>query len=103
NEDIVRAISQKKGEPEWMTEWRLEAFRAGKEMTEPEWANVHYEKPHFQAISYYSAPKKADAKKSLDDVDPELLEMYKKLGISVEEQKRLNNVAMDIVVESISV
>lgn len=103
NEDIVRAISQKKGEPEWMTEWRLEAFRVWKEMTEPEWANVHYEKPDFQAISYYSAPKKADAKKSLDDVDPELLEMYKKLGISVEEQKRLNNVAMDIVVDSISV
>ena len=103
NEDIVRAISQKKEEPEWMTEWRLEAFRAWKEMTEPEWANVHYEKPDFQAISYYSAPKKADAKKSLDDVDPELLEMYKKLGISIEEQKRLNNVAMDIVVDSISV
>src|SRR5690606_2342627 len=64
NEDIVRAISQKKGEPEWMNEWRLEALRVWKEMTEPEWANVHYEIPDIQAISYYSAPKKADAKKS---------------------------------------
>ncbi len=103
NEDIVRAISQKKEEPEWMTEWRLEAFRVWKEMVEPEWANVTYEKPDFQAISYYSAPKKADPNKSLDDVDPELLAMYKKLGISVEEQKRMNNIAMDIVVDSVSV
>jgi Fe-S cluster assembly protein SufB len=103
NEDIVRAISQKKEEPEWMTEWRLEAFRIWKEMVEPEWANVTYEKPDFQAISYYSAPKKADPNKSLDDVDPELLEMYKKLGISLDEQKRLNNVAMDIVMDSVSV
>ena len=103
NEDIVRAISQKKNEPEWMTEWRLEAFRIWKEMVEPEWANVTYEKPNFQAISYYSAPKKADPNKSLDDIDPELLAMYKKLGISVEEQKRMNNIAMDIVVDSVSV
>ena len=94
NEDIVRAISKKKEEPEWMTEWRLEAFRIWKEMTEPDWANVTYEKPDFQAISYYSAPKAADTTKSLDDVDPDLLEMYRKLGISVEEQKRLNNIAM---------
>jgi Fe-S cluster assembly protein SufB len=103
NEDIVRAISQKKGEPEWMTNWRLEAFRAWQEMTEPEWANVHYEKPDFQAISYYSAPKKADPNKTLDDVDPELLAMYKKLGISIDEQKKMNNVAIDIVVDSVSV
>lgn len=103
NEDIVRAISQKKAEPEWMTEWRLEAFRIWKEMVEPEWANVTYEKPDFQAISYYSAPKDVDPNKTLDDVDPELLEMYKKLGISLEEQKRMNNVAMDIVVDSVSV
>ena len=93
NEDIVRAISKKKEEPEWMTNWRIEAFRAWKEMTEPEWANVHYEKPDFQAISYYSAPKKADPNKTLDDVDAELLEMYKKLGISIDEQKKMNNVA----------
>ena len=103
NEDIVRAISQKKGEPQWMTDWRLEAFRAWQLMTEPEWANVHYTKPDFQAISYYSAPKVIDPTKTLDDVDPELLEMYKKLGISVDEQKMMNNVAMDIVVDSVSV
>ena len=103
NEDIVRAISQKKGEPQWMTDWRLEAFRAWELMIEPEWANVHYTKPDFQAISYYSAPKAIDPNKTLDDVDPELLEMYKKLGISVDEQKMMNNVAMDIVVDSVSV
>ena len=103
NEDIVRAISQKKNEPEWMTEWRLDAFRIWSEMVEPEWANVTYEKPDFQAISYYSAPKDVDPNKTLDDVDPELLEMYKKLGISIEEQKRMNNIAMDIVVDSVSV
>lgn len=103
NEDIVRAISLKKEEPQWMTDWRIESFRAWKEMVEPNWANVHYEKPDFQAISYYSAPKKVDPNKTLDDVDPELLEMYKKLGISIDEQKKMNNVAMDIVVDSVSV
>ena len=103
NEDIVRAISLKKNEPQWMTDWRLEAFRIWSEMEEPDWANVHYEKPDFQAISYYSAPKKADPNKTLDDVDPELLEMYRKLGISVDEQKKLQGVAIDIVVDSVSV
>jgi Fe-S cluster assembly protein SufB len=103
NEDIVRAISLKKEEPQWMTDWRIEAFRAWQDMIEPEWANVHYEKPDFQAISYYSAPKKADPNKTLDDVDPELLAMYKKLGINVDEQKMMNNIAMDIVVDSVSV
>jgi Fe-S cluster assembly protein SufB len=103
NEDIVRAISQKKNEPQWMTDWRLDAFRIWLEMKEPEWANVRYEKPDFQAISYYSAPKKADPNKSLDDVDTELLEMYKKLGISIDEQKKLQGVAVDIVVDSVSV
>ena len=103
NEDIVRAISQRKEEPQWMTDWRIESFRAWKEMIEPEWANVQYTKPDFQAISYYSAPKVIDPNKTLDDVDPELLEMYKKLGISVDEQKMMNNVAMDIVVDSVSV
>lgn len=103
NEDIVRAISKKKGEPDWMTDWRLEAFRAWSEMIEPEWANVHYEKPDFQAISYYSAPKKKDKYNSLDEVDPELLETFKKLGISIDEQKKLAGVAMDIVVDSVSV
>lgn len=102
NEDIVRAISRKKEEPEWMTEWRIEAFRAWQQMEEPEWANVQYEKPDFQAISYYSAPKKKQLN-SLDEVDPELLETFKKLGISIEEQKKLSGVAMDIVVDSVSV
>ncbi|MBQ0116668.1 MAG: Fe-S cluster assembly protein SufB [Flavobacterium sp.] len=103
NEEIVRAISQKKEEPEWMTNWRLEAFRIWKNMVEPEWANVRYEKPDFQAISYYSAPKKKDKYKSLDEVDPELLETFKKLGISINEQKKLTGVAMDIVMDSVSV
>lgn len=103
NEDIVRAISKKKNEPEWMTEWRLESFRAWTEMEEPEWANVTYKKPDFQGISYYSAPKKKDKYESLDEVDPELLETFKKLGISLEEQKRLAGVAVDIVMDSVSV
>ena len=103
NEEIVRAISKKKNEPEWMTEWRLEAFRIWTEMTEPEWANVHYEKPDFQAVSYYSAPKKKDKYESLDEVDPELLETFNKLGISLDEQKQLAGVAVDIVMDSVSV
>jgi Fe-S cluster assembly protein SufB len=103
NEDIVRAISKRKGEPEWMTDWRLEAFASWKEMKEPEWANVHYTKPDFQAISYYSAPKKKDKYESLDQVDPELLDTFNKLGISLDEQKKLAGVAVDIVVDSVSV
>ncbi|MDK2772234.1 MAG: Fe-S cluster assembly protein SufB [Flavobacterium sp.] len=103
NEEIVRAISKKKNEPEWMTEWRLDAFRIWNEMTEPEWANVHYEKPDFQAVSYYSAPKKKDKYESLDEVDPELLETFNKLGISLDEQKQLAGVAVDIVMDSVSV
>ncbi|MDH5414661.1 MAG: Fe-S cluster assembly protein SufB, partial [Flavobacteriaceae bacterium] len=103
NEDIVRAISKKKNEPEWMTEWRLEAFKIWQNMTEPEWANVTYIKPDFQNISYYSAPKKKPELESLDQVDPELLETFKKLGISIEEQKRLSGVAVDIVMDSVSV
>lgn len=86
-----------------MTEWRLESFRAWTEMEEPEWANVTYKKPDFQGISYYSAPKKKDKYESLDEVDPELLETFKKLGISLEEQKRLAGVAVDIVMDSVSV
>ncbi|MEL4306898.1 Fe-S cluster assembly protein SufB [Joostella sp. CR20] len=103
NEDIVRAISKKKNEPEWMTEWRLEAFRVWIEMEEPEWANVTYKKPDFQAISYYSAPMKKPKYNSLDEVDPELLDTFKKLGISVDEQKKLAGVAVDIVMDSVSV
>ncbi|MAM19579.1 MAG: Fe-S cluster assembly protein SufB [Gramella sp.] len=103
NEDIVRAISKKKEEPEWMTEWRLEAFRYWKEMVEPDWANVHYKKPDFQNISYYSAPNKKPKYDSLDDVDPELLDTFKKLGISIDEQKKLAGVAVDVVMDSVSV
>lgn len=103
NEDIVRAISQRKNEPAWMTEWRLEAYEAWSAMEEPDWANVDYPKPDFQAISYYSAPKKAPKYNSLDEVDPELLDTFKKLGIPVEEQKRLSGVAVDIVMDSVSV
>ncbi|MCT8339180.1 Fe-S cluster assembly protein SufB [Luteirhabdus pelagi] len=103
NEDIVRAISKKKEEPEWMTEWRLESFRYWQEMIEPEWANVHYKKPDFQNISYYSAPNKKPKYDSLDEVDPELLDTFNKLGISIEEQKKLAGVAVDIVMDSVSV
>jgi len=103
NEEIVRAISQRKEEPEWMTQWRLEAFAAWKQMEESEWANVQYKKPDFQAISYYSAPKKKDKYESLDEVDPELLETFNKLGISIDEQKKLAGVAVDIVMDSVSV
>ncbi len=103
NEEIVIAISKKKNEPEWMTEWRLDAFSAWKKMKEPDWPNVNYKKPDFQAISYYSAPKANNKYKSLDEVDPELLKTFDKLGISIEEQKKLSGVAVDIVMDSVSV
>ena len=103
NEEVVRLISKRKNEPAWMTEWRLEAYEAWSAMEEPDWANVDYPKPDFQGISYYSAPKKAPKYNSLDEVDPELLDTFKKLGIPVEEQKRLSGVAVDIVMDSVSV
>jgi Fe-S cluster assembly protein SufB len=103
NEDVIKQISAKKKEPQWMTDWRLEAYRAWKDMIEPEWANVQYEKPDFQDISYYSAPKKKDKYESLDEVDPELIATFNKLGISVDEQKKLTGVAVDIVMDSVSV
>ncbi len=103
SEDVIKTISQKKQEPAWMTEWRLEAFRIWQEMEEPEWANVNYLKPDFQAISYYSAPNKKPKYNSLDEVDPELLATFEKLGISVDEQKKLSGVAMDVVIDSVSV
>ena len=103
NKDIVKKISKKKGEPEWMTEWRLKAFESWSEMTEPEWSNVEYKKPDLQAISYYSAPKSKPKYESLDEVDPELLKTFEKLGISVDEQKKLSGVAVDIVMDSVSV
>ena len=103
NENIVRAISKKKEEPEWMTQWRLKAFRYWKEMEEPEWANVTYEKPDFQNISYYSAPSTKPKYDSIDEVDPELLDTFNRLGIPLEEQKKLAGVAVDIVMDSVSV
>ena len=103
NEDIIRLISSKKEEPEWLLEWRLEAFRAWQKMTEPEWAHVQYTKPDFQAISYYAAPKKRPKYNSIDEIDPELRRTMERLGISLEEQKRLSGVAVDFVLDSVSV
>ena len=103
NEDVIRLISSKKNEPEWMLEWRLDAYHTWSEMVEPDWPNVHYQKPDFQSISYYSAPKQKKTLDSLDEVDPELLKTFEKLGISLDEQKRLSGVAMDVVVDSVSV
>jgi len=103
NEDIVRFISKKKNEPEWMTEWRLKAFAKWKEMKEPEWAKVEYPEIDFQDIIYYSAPKKKPELASLDEVDPELLKTFEKLGIPIDEQKKLSGVAVDAVFDSVSV
>jgi Fe-S cluster assembly protein SufB len=103
NEDIVRLISSKKNEPEWMLEWRLKAFRHWEKMTEPTWHNVHYPAIDFQAIKYYSAPKKKKEVASLEDIDPELLRTFERLGISLDEQKRISGVAVDAVMDSESV
>lgn len=102
-EDTVRFISAKKHEPEWLLDWRLKAFRRWQTMTEPHWANLHYPPIDYQAVSYYSAPKSVKPLASLDEVDPTLLETYKKLGISLSEQKRLSGVAVDAVFDSVSV
>lgn len=103
NEDVVRQLSAKKQEPEWMTEWRLKAYRHWLTMEEPKWPNVKYPPVDYQEISYYSAPKSTPKYKSLDEVDPELLDTYKKLGISLDEQKMLAGVAVDAVFDSVSV
>src|SRR5438034_2505254 len=103
NEDIVRLISTKKGEPEWMLEWRLRALRHWFTMKEPTWSNVHYPPIDYQAIRYYSAPKQKKTLNSLDEVDPELRRTFEKLGISLEEQKRMSGVAVDAVFDSVSV
>jgi len=103
SEETVRAISAKKNEPEWLLEWRLEAFRSFLKMQEPTWAHVNYPKIDLQEIIYYAAPKPKKELESLDEVDPEMLETFKKLGISIEEQKRLTGVAVDIVMDSVSV
>lgn len=103
NEDIIRLISSKKNEPEWLLEWRLKSFEIWKKMEEPEWAHVTYDKPDFQDLHYYAAPKQKKQLDSLDEVDPELLKTFDKLGISLDEQKRLTGVAVDVVVDSVSV
>ena len=103
NEDIIRWISAKKEEPQWLLEWRLKAFRTWLTMTEPEWANVHYPKIDLQALRYYSAPKQIKTSKNLDEVDPELIAIYERLGISLNEQKRLQGIAVDAVLDSVSV
>ena len=103
SEDIVRFISLKKNEPEWLLEWRLKAFRHWLTMVEPTWAHVHYPKINFQDIIYYSAPKQKIQLNSLDELDPEIKLTFDKLGISLEEQKRLAGVAVDAVIDSVSV
>ncbi len=103
NEDIIRFISAKKEEPEWLLEWRLKAYKRWTEMTEPTWPNVKYPTIDYQGIRYYSAPKQKKKPKSLDEVDPELLKTFERLGISLQEQKRLTGVAVDAVIDSVSV
>src|SRR6187402_1405338 len=103
NEDIVRLISSKKGEPGWLLEWRLKAYRAWLKMEEPRWQNVTYEPIDYQGTSYYAAPKERPKLNSLDEVDPEIRATFDKLGIPIEEQKLLSNVAVDAVFDSVSV
>ena len=103
NEDVVRLISQKKGEPEWLLEFRLKAFRHWLTLEVPTWAHLDIPEIDFQAISYYAAPKKKEGPKSLDEVDPELLDTFNKLGIPLEEQKILSGMAVDAVMDSVSV
>ncbi len=103
SEDTVRFISKKKNEPEWLLEWRLKAYRSWLNMTEPKWPNVKYPKINYQDIIYYSAPKKKTGPSSLDEVDPELIKTFEKLGISLTEQKRLSGIAVDAVIDSVSV
>jgi Fe-S cluster assembly protein SufB len=103
NEDVVRAISARKNEPEWLLEWRLKAFRRWQQMTEPHWSNVKYPAIDYQAVSYYSAPKSVKPLGSLDELDPKIRETYNKLGIPLNEQKLLAGVAVDAVFDSVSV
>src|SRR5690606_32450647 len=104
NEEVIAFISARKNEPQWLLEWRLKAYHAWLGMTEPEWAHVHYPKIDYQALSYFSAPKSmADRPKSLDEVDPELLRTYEKLGIPLHERAALAGVAVDAVFDSVSV
>jgi len=103
SEDTVRFISAKKDEPKWLLDWRLKAFKLWLTMEEPDWAHVNYEKPNFQDIIYYAAPKSKPKYDSLDEVDPEILKTFEKLGVPINEQKALAGVAVDIVMDSVSV
>jgi len=103
NEDIIRWISTKKEEPHWLLDWRLKAFKIWQGMTEPAWANVNYPKMDLQALRYYSAPKQSNKPKNINEVDPELIAIYERLGISLNEQKRLQGIAIDVVLDSVSV
>ena len=103
SEDVIRLISAKKGEPEWMLDWRLKAYRNWVKMPEPHWSNVKYGPIDYQAISYYAAPKQRPQLENLEQVDPKLLETFEKLGIPIEERKRLTGVAVDAVFDSVSV
>ena len=103
NEDVIRLISKKKEEPQWLLEHRLKAFESWKKMEEPDWANIKYKKPNYQDIIYYAAPKQKKELKSLDELDPEMKKTFDKLGISLDEQKKLAGVAVDFVMDSVSV
>ena len=102
-EETIRFISDKKSEPEWLLDWRLKAFKIWKKMEEPDWAHISYPKPNFQDIIYYAAPKPKKKYESLDEVDPEILKTFEKLGVPINEQKALAGVAVDVVMDSVSV
>ncbi|ERM81384.1 cysteine desulfurase activator complex subunit SufB [Rhodonellum psychrophilum GCM71 = DSM 17998] len=102
-EDTIRWISAKKEEPQWLLDWRLKAYKIWLAMDEPKWANVHYPKIDLQSLKFYSAPKQSNKPKSLDEIDPELLQIYERLGISLNEQKKLQGIAVDVVLDSVSV
>ena len=103
NEEVIRLISSKKEEPEWLLNYRLKAFETWKKMEEPDWANIKYNKPNYQDIIYYAAPKQKKKLNSLDELDPEMKKTFDKLGISIDEQKKLAGVAVDFVMDSVSV
>ena len=103
NEDVVRAISAKKNEPDWLLDFRLKAYRRWLTMVEPSWSDNRYPALDYQSISYYSAPKQQEKKKSLDELDPELLRTFERLNIPINEQKRIGNVAVDAVFDSTSI
>nr|QID53808.1 feS cluster assembly protein SufB [Blattabacterium sp. (Blaptica dubia)] len=102
NEDVIRKITKEKKEPTWMLDWRLESYNIWKKMTPPQWANIKYQVPDFQNISYYSAPKKKIDLNNMEEVDPELIDTFNKLGVPIEERKILSGVATDIVLDSVS-